>query len=103
MEEIEDESSFGAYYEYLAVAGELNPFIILGISPVVGLIIEDVSIAYNRTLWHVQNQENPSLPPIRGPQVFTASQITATWAGLAATQAKLNRSVRKWKNETKQT
>lgn len=53
MEEIEDESSFGAYYEYLAIAGELNPFIILGISPVVRLIIEDVSIAYNRTLWHV--------------------------------------------------
>lgn len=41
----EDESSFGAFFEYLAIAGELNPFAILGISPVVGLTVEAVGDA----------------------------------------------------------
>lgn len=59
MEEAEDDSSYGAYYEYLAAAGELNPFTILGIYPVVGLTMEDVNITYNRALRHVQKQGNP--------------------------------------------
>lgn len=32
-----------------------------------------------------------------------ASQVTAAWAGLVATQADLNRSVRRWKIDTEQT
>lgn len=66
--EVGDESSFGAYYQYLAVAGELNPITVLGISPVVGLTMEDVNIAYNRALRHVQKQRSPSLPPTRWPR-----------------------------------
>lgn len=66
-------------------------------------IVRPLRNAYNRALRHVQNQGSPSLPPTRGPRVPTASQVTAAWAGLAATQADLNRSVRKWKNDTEQT
>lgn len=102
MEEEEEKSSFGAFYEYLAAAGELNPFTILGnpftilgIPPVVGLTIEDVGDAYYHALRHVQNQGGSSLTPTRGPRVPTASQVMAAWASLSSTQADLDRSVRK--------
>lgn len=36
MAEEEESSSYGAYYEHLDAAGELNPFTILGIAPVMG-------------------------------------------------------------------
>lgn len=42
----EDESSYGAYYLHLDATGELNPFTILGVTPVTGLTeghITDVS------------------------------------------------------------
>lgn len=103
MEEEEEKSSFGAFYEYLAAAGELNPFTILGIPPVVGLTIEDVGDAYYHALRHVQNQGGSSLTPTRGPRVPTASQVMAAWASLSSTQADLDRSVRKWRNGTEQT
>lgn len=95
MEEEEEKSSFEAFYEYLAAAGELNPFTILGIPPVVGLTIEDVGDAYYHALRHVQNQGGSSLTPTRGPRVPTASQVMAAWASLSSTQADLDRSVRK--------
>lgn len=91
--EVEDESSIGAYYEY--------PFTVLGISLVVGLTMEDVSIAYNRALRHIQKQESLSLPPTRGSRVPTASQVIAALADLVATQADLNRSVIRWKNDVR--
>lgn len=78
MEEAEDESFIGVYYEYLVVAGELNPFTIIEISQV-RVLTTDVGIAYNQALRHVQNQGSPSLvlPPTREPQVRTASQVKA--------------------------
>lgn len=66
----EDESSYGAYYEHLELAGELNPFTILGVAPITALTTADITVAYNQALLHVQYQGSPSLPPTRGPRVL---------------------------------
>lgn len=39
----EDESSYGAYFLHLDATGELNPFPILGVTPVMGLTEGDIT------------------------------------------------------------
>lgn len=60
---------------------------------------------------HCLQSSSPALSEAREPstaanqraRVPTASQVTAAWAGLVATQSDLNRSVRSWNNDTEQT
>ena len=91
----EDESCYRAYYEHLEFTGKLNPFTILGITPVTDLTTADITVAYNRALLHMQSQKSLSLPPSKGPRVPITRQVIEAWASLGEHPTQLPRAIRK--------